>query len=129
MLCQELIARILEKQSSAGDPKEASPVSAPAQEQPAAPQPTPLPVTQESTPQVAPLEPSKPAEPAKPALDVDAELEKRKARAAKFGIAAPEADVDKKLERAQRFGTGADSVASSVCLFMHHICIAQISDW
>lgn len=38
--------------------------------------------------------------------DLDAELEKRKSRAARFGIQESDADALKALERAKRFGTG-----------------------
>ncbi len=40
--------------------------------------------------------------------DIDAELAKRKSRAARFGIQETDADALKALERAKRFGTAAD---------------------
>lgn len=44
-----------------------------------------------------------------PATDLEKELEKRKARAKKFGIAESDSEAIKALERAKRFGTGGDA--------------------
>ncbi|KAK6003910.1 hypothetical protein QM012_008760 [Aureobasidium pullulans] len=61
----------------------------------------------------APSEAAQPAEPAKPAVDftsglakttLDQEIEKRKARAKKFGLNEDEDEALKALERAKRFG-------------------------
>lgn len=115
----ELVTRVLETQNAAAAPEPTSATSAPAEEAPVAPESTPAPASTTIASEAPAPDASAatgPAAPEKPALDVDAELEKRKARAAKFGTGNEDSSVDKKLERAKRFGTGADSVAASVCL-------------
>lgn len=73
--------------------------------------PTPAPVTPATTesaaPEPAPV-PEKDAETQK--AEVIAELEKRKARAIKFGL--PTEEVDAKIQRIQKFGLQEESVVS-----------------
>ncbi|MCJ1272411.1 hypothetical protein MMC21_000197 [Puttea exsequens] len=73
--------------------------------------------TSDLTVAVAPTSGTKPAEPETPKLDyaaglqatdLDAELAKRKARAAKFGIQESNEDALKAIERAKKFGTGSE---------------------
>lgn len=47
------------------------------------------------------------------ATSIDEELEKRRARAAKFGLSTDDSDTIKALERAKRFGTGPVSADAS----------------
>lgn len=122
----ELVTRILEHQGQQPQADAAAPSDVPASadaaaaaqtSEAAAAAPTTT-TTESSEPQAASSTSAQATEAAaptqQPAINLDEELEKRKARAAKFGTGAEDTAVDKKLERAQRFGTGSDAVAASV---------------
>lgn len=121
----DLVSRILEHQSqpAAAAAQESTPAPTAAAATDGAPESTPVADSAEgeqtATTTTGEASAAAAAVAEKPALDVDAELEKRKARAAKFGTATEDASVDKKRERAKRFGTGADAVAASVSGMAH----------